>query len=475
MKRKGIYRISLIIIISIFMITCTTNSFAQPKGKGGKKGPPGGVQAGDVRAEGFRKTPYLQNVKLDAITICWELEKQDDTTNLEHYRVEYGIGTYSEVVSYPEAYPTDPRVFQLTLTGLQPGTRYQYRVKSGPVWWSEEATFLTAIGHSQPFTFAVYGDTRTHYRKHKEVVELINSWSPHILLHTGDLWANNDNWAVEQFFTATQDLLNHVPLFPALGNHEYWIYPGPGANTDPDLYRKYFVLPTNLTSTEDYYSFDYGNAHFLVVDTNREESLAVRGSDYRAGSPQYAAIKRDLIQTSQNPDIVHIFVTMHVPVHSNGLKHGYGRNNVMKDPVISRDLGELFQAYDVDIVFSAHEHVYERFQPVNSKHQPVGICDSPSDPTNPDHPCNRIHEGMTYVVTAGGGAPLSSVDPSGTTEDCPASRPDCDLTSPPLTSIMAESTYHVMFLTIDGNRVKVEVQRPDGSLVDQFIIDKKGG
>ncbi|MCP4401971.1 MAG: metallophosphoesterase family protein, partial [bacterium] len=426
-------------------------------------------------AEGFSKHPYLQNVKPDEITICWEIEEAGDTTDLENYKVEYGIGVYSEVVSYPDAYPTEPRLFQLTLTGLQPGALYQYRVQSRSVW-SDEATFLTAIDGEQPFTFAVYGDSRSGGYAHKKIAGLIKSWSPNLIIHTGDLWNNDgDDWGVKDFFAITKDLLNHIPLFPVLGNHEYWTRysGGHGPFTEPEQYRKYFVLPMNLTSTEGYYSFGYGNAHFLVVDTNREESLEVEGSDYRVGSPQYAAIKRDLIHAAGNPDIVYIFVAMHKPAHSNGQFHGCGGSSMIEDPAISRDLGQLFQTYDVDIVFAGHDHHYERFQPVDNHHQPVSICDPPGDPADSDHPCNTIHEGVTYVVTGGGGVSVRGVDDSGTTEDCPEYDADCELPIPPLTSIIAESIHHAILLSVDGEEVKVEVKRTDGSMLDQFTIYKK--
>ena len=52
-------------------------------------------------SEGFRKYPYLQNVKPNEMTICWEIESTGDTTDLDNYRVEYGIGAYSDVASYP--------------------------------------------------------------------------------------------------------------------------------------------------------------------------------------------------------------------------------------------------------------------------------------------------------------------------------------------------------------------------------------
>lgn len=200
------------------------------------------------------------------------------------------------------------------------------------------------------------------------------------------------------------------------------------------------------------------------------------GPDYRFGTPQYTAIHEDISNAYQNPDIYHIFAIFHKPAHSNGYKHGCGGNDiddVIEGPDISVDLGELFQTYDVDIVFSGHEHNYERFQPVLSDHEQMAICEPPGDPEDPDHLCNIINEGTTYVVNGGGGGNLSDVEPAGTTEDCPDSFPGCDLPSPPLESIIAEKTYHAVFVKVNGPIVNVEVQDMGGSVIDQFIIDKE--
>ncbi|HLB73295.1 MAG TPA: fibronectin type III domain-containing protein, partial [Sedimentisphaerales bacterium] len=109
-------------------------------------------------SEGFAKYPYLQNVKTDEITICWKILQSADTSDPNLYRLEYGMGNYSNVAPYPVSYPTDSQLFQLTLTSLLPGTLYQYRVRSGSQW-SQEAAFSTAVRSNEPFAFAVYADT----------------------------------------------------------------------------------------------------------------------------------------------------------------------------------------------------------------------------------------------------------------------------------------------------------------------------
>ena len=59
----------------------------------------------------------------------------------------------------------------------------------------------------------------------------------------------------------------------APGNHEFWTGASPGAGTcvDPERYKRYFVVPTDPSHQEDYYSFDYGNSHFVVANANIAE------------------------------------------------------------------------------------------------------------------------------------------------------------------------------------------------------------
>jgi len=422
-------------------------------------------------SEGFRKHPYLQNVKTDEITICWKIAQSEDTTDIDLYRLEYGIGNYANVVSYPVPYPTDSRLFQLPLGSLQPGTIYQYRVKSGSQW-SDEATFSTAVQNNEPFTFAVYADTQLRAGQPtdnaEDVANLIDSYSPSFIIHCGDMWYTNEGPDVDVFFDVSKDLMKNISLFPTVGNHEFWTNasPGEGTYTVPERYRRYFVVPTNLSPDEDYYSFDYGNSHFIVTNANLDEG----GPDYRIGSDQHDRIRDDLISASNDTNIAHIFAVVHKPAHSNGWKHGCGGGSVIEDPNISVDLGELFQEYDVDIVFSGHDHHYERFQPVDSNHRQTWICDPPGNPNDPNDSCNIITNGVTYVVTGGGGYALRNVDPAGTIEDCPTMEPGCDLPTPQLTSIAAEKTFHAMFVTVEGEEVHARVIDTSDSVVDQFGV-----
>ncbi|MBW1767920.1 MAG: nuclear transport factor 2 family protein [Deltaproteobacteria bacterium] len=82
MKRKDIYRVSLIIIISIFMIICTTNSFAQPKGK--KGAPSGGKGKGKGSPPPTFISPYpAGSVEDEILKVVANFDKAFNSNNYE--------------------------------------------------------------------------------------------------------------------------------------------------------------------------------------------------------------------------------------------------------------------------------------------------------------------------------------------------------------------------------------------------------
>jgi len=284
--------------------------------------------------------PYLQSVTTDTITVVWE------TREPARSQVSYGItSTYDSVVS--STLPTTHHA--LTLTDLNPYYTYHYRVSSDGRPLGKDSTFRTAASPTQTaFSFVVFGDTRSEPEMHRKVVSRVLSLSPGFALHLGDFvhdGSNASQW--DTFFAVERDLLRQVPLFAVLGNHE-----GASAN-----YFAAFHLPGN----ERWYSFDYGDAHFVVLEVDGF-------ADYSASSAQYAWLENDLASTPRRWK----FVFFHIPPYSAG---PYGGDSVVRDTLVP-----LFAHYGVQIVFAAHDHAYER----------------------------SVVGGVTYIVTGGGGAPLYS-------------------------------------------------------------------
>jgi hypothetical protein len=152
-------------------------------------------------------------------------------------------------------------------------------------------------------------------------------------------------------------------MFPSIGNHD-----SNSSNGNGRPYLDAFVLPENggdgafSDHAERYYSFDYGPVHVVVLDTE----LAFQNASRRAA--QLAWLDADLGATSR-PWKVALF---HRSPYSAGGEHG-------SDLAVRAAFAPIFEERGVQLVLSAHEHDYERSKPIN---------------------------GVTYVVTGGGGAPL---------------------------------------------------------------------
>jgi len=295
--------------------------------------------------------PYLQWVRPDSITIAWETIDEVDSV------VEYGpTAAYGSTATDCD-WTTHHEV---TLTGLNPYTVYHYRIRSsGQVFpdGSKDHTFKTAAGPGQTsFTFAVLAETQSgippgHFdryrdsadRDHPRSAAKIQAINPDFYLHAGGLVFNGSDLAAwDDFFHFEGNLMSNVTLFPALGESE-------GAHYN---YFRIFHLPNN----ERWYSFDYGNAHFVCLQIDGQGNV-------NPGSEQYQWLESNLA----NSDKPWKFVFFHYPPYSYG--------PVGSKPE-ARPVVPLFAKYGVDMVFSANDRNYQRF----------------------------VVDGVTYIVTGGGAA-----------------------------------------------------------------------
>jgi len=341
----------------------------------------------------IEKGPYLQNVGKRHITIMWE------SLYATKSRVDYGMTKdYDLFVEDPK----EVELHEVTLRPLRPGMKYYYKITCGLT--TKTGNFRTAPAQDTPVKFTVYGDSRTNSDIHRDIAKEMLAENPDFILHVGDLVTNGkrdyqwESW----FFDPLYDVINHIPIFTCLGNHE--------ANSRD--YLDLFSLPSN----ELWYSFDYSNCHFTILDTNKE---------YGKGSNQYKWLKNDLSQMRAGWK----FVLFHHPPYSSGA-HG----STLKARNV---LTPLFRKYGVDIVFAGHEHIYERSYPIDSAFE---LDSSP----------------VTYVVTGGGGADLHNAGRN-------------------IWTVASEKTYNFCVLSLDGDKLEFKALNENGKRIDEFSIDKRKG
>lgn len=263
-------------------------------------------------------------------------------------RVDFGLAGPDE---YFVEDLTPVTIHEMWLTGLADDTIYDYTVTSGTTT-SPASTFGTAPLAPRTLRFVAYGDTRSQPAEHASVVTAIINSAPEIVVHTGDLITDGTVYSLweTEFFGPASGLMMSTPMLPILGNHENnasWFY---------DL----FSLPNN----EQWYAFTYGNVRFIGLNTC---------TDYSTGSSQYNWLVDELQSTAYNEATWHI-VYFHHPPYSATSSHGDDTN-------VQAYLVPEFELYGVDIVFNGHSHAYERY----------------------------FHNGIYYIVTGGGGAPLANL------------------------------------------------------------------
>ena len=298
------------------------------------------------------------------------------------------------------------------------------------------------------FSFIVYGDNRgdnnhNFQTLHRDVVCLgalnrglmLETDYPPFLLHTGDLvyqGGDEEQW-IPHFFRPAGALVARMPVFPCVGNHE--TIGDSSASNFVDL----FNLPQNATNPghrERYYSFDYGNCHFVVLDTFYDWTQGIPDADrddfFDQNSDQHAWLRSDLMQSGATWK----FVIMHVPAYTQTADgHGYYDGDVK---AVREQLAEkVFNKaqYGVRLVFSGHNHFYERSR------------------------VSREGGGtVNYIVTGGGGAPLHS--PFGGDENSYR------------VEGKAESVRHycVVRITGGGSGLSFEAFREHGSKMDTFTL-----
>ncbi len=315
---------------------------------------------------GFAVKPYLQFVTKTSITVMWETSKPTA-----------GMVMHGENASVKNKIKSDRtgHIHEVTIEGLNPETQYFYQVGStddaDKSLTSEVLTFQTANQTETPFSFAVIGDTQGNPSVSGKLAEHAWAYRPNFLMHAGDLVSTgtNDSHWLKHFFSSMHPLIGRVAMFPVLGNHEQ----------NADNYYNYMSLP----EPEYYYKFQYGNAEFFMLDTNKNV-----GPD----SEQYKWLDEELSKSTAKWKIV----CHHHPPYSSD-ENDYGNlwktNKSTRGDTRVRKLTPLYDKHDVDIVWSGHVHSYERTWCLRGDR------------------VVKEGKGALYMVTGGGGGGLETAGP----------------------------------------------------------------
>lgn len=313
--------------------------------------------------EGVLRLPYLQSLAADSVLVVWS------ATAAGEPEVDFGptesFGSTVRAVS-------DGARRVAVLRGLQPGTGYQYRVRAGDrvLASGPQCAFRTGEGPADDrYSFFVTADIGDGDGDHGKTAESILRATPlpEFGLICGDVVY--DDGRSEDYdpnlMIPWRNLFSRISVWPALGNHDWHVNPD-------DNFRKEWYLPNN----EHYYSFEWGNAHFIALDT--------RDNDIYDLTNQIKWLEQDL---EAHRNAAWTFVYYHHP----GITCTYKGNSA----VVMKNLLPVFDRYNVDVVFNGHAHTYERLFPIRNG-APV---DKEQEPNYVDP------KGTIYVVTGAGSSP----------------------------------------------------------------------
>lgn len=346
-------------------------------------------------------------------TIAWRAA--DDTSQRVQYLPVAGFNNSFNDAREVTAVKTDLSDgyyhFETTLSGLSRDTKYIYRVGNEETW-SEPAYFTTATCSDQ-FSFLYLGDVQEGHEGWGEMLKRIVTENPGLkfALLGGDLvneGNSNEEW--ELFFNAASPVFKNIPLIPAAGNHD-----------DTPLFWNSFALPENGPEgfKEEFYSFDYGNCHIAVLNSNK---MGASASHYNVVK---SWLQNDLESSNQQWKFL-VFHYPPYPVVDDGHSYNLQQNWV-----------PLFDQCGVDIVFVGHQHVYMRTKPLR------------------DGQVQADGDGIVYIMGNSG----SKFYPPGDNHDYIAYQ-EANI-----------SNYQI--ITIDGDTFAMTARNAVGQEIDSYTLSKQ--
>ena len=374
-------------------------------------------------------------------TVTWQTDAGVPRGVVEFQRGEQ-LTRATSVEASPREFTTDlgtTRLFTAVLRGLTPDTRYAYHVGDGTNW-SADHTFITAEAHAGRFKFLLFGDSQSG-----ELETIYTPWA--VTLHNafranpdarffitiGDLVEYGQSGAHwNAWFDAAQGVIDTIPDMTVVGNHEtYTLIPDPNdpkhkddLAVKPAFYDTQFSLPQNGPAPlrEQSYTFNYGNVHFVVLDSQGKEE----GDDILRRQASWLA--HDLATCTAPWKIVLFHKTP------------YDIKSDRTNEDVKRAFNPIIEQYHVDIVFNGHDHGVARTYPIKG-----GVYG------------HKPSQGTVYFITGRSG-----------------NKTYTDLLKKPFNTYFYNPLDQPNYLVVEVNGLLLTVKtyKQDGTLVDTYTLDK---
>ena len=303
--------------------------------------------------------PYIQNTTDTSAIVRWRTDIPVPSA------VKFGTthGTYTTTVDSTGSTSRH----EIVITGLTPDTKYFYHLSTNgtdTVGRHDNTYFFktapTPGDNSGTVGFWILGDQGQvgtgQAGVHQEFLATGFRDSMDLILMLGDNAYNDgtDNEFQYQLFdTRLDSVLRNTPMYSCVGNHEVRYVTAHSISTPESTpYYEVYNCPANgegggvASNTESYFSFDYGNVHFISINAEEEDLDSNT-------STMWSWCESDLQQNTADWTVA--------IVHQGPYTKGSHNSDTEAEHVDFREnFVPLFERYGVDLTASGHSHSYER-------------------------------------------------------------------------------------------------------------------
>jgi len=428
-----------------------------------------------------------KNNPLQGVTITWRANHS--FCNFKWgYTTDYENGPLPTIKGRIEFRRKNFYLFDYTFPDLEPSRTIHFAIQECNTTnectqytgqWTADYTFQTASdAKANKFTFIAGGDSRAEIYACKmprwqAVSQALENTTADFYVFCGDLfYMGGSKKKCSNWFDSGKNFLSRKLIYFSVGNHELF------GNPTLSNYLNQFTAPTNGNCSKLYYSFEYGNAAFIFLNT---ETTHFNKKFCKELKKQTEWLTEQL-KKYRGPDSPNkkewVIVSFHKPFFTVGSHQGEMTSHRLSiapshnySTIWWKD---LFDEYGVDVILNGHSHLYMRSVPILLKGTGPNGQDITFDKKGiPSKPVKEVqygkekNEGRLEIVTGGFGVKLLTEKQLKYKDQWYVAR---DENGAPLTI----REFHYCTFTIAENKLELIVRKTDdNSIIDQLTIQHK--